>query len=136
MGTVIKLTCSKCKLESDKLYIGKGSDDRQCYGVAWCPQCAEFTTPLVPDGLFKETVNDDNSLETTYLLDDRSIACPPDYISSWFQPLCLSCCQGVSLFDMENKPCPICGAKMTEKAIGIWKLPIPTKEGTPSNKDD
>ncbi len=121
-GTVIKLTCSKCKLESGILYIGKGSDIGQCYGEAWCPKCIGFTTPLVTNELFfKESVNDDNSLTTIYLLDDRSIVCPPDYLSTEFRPRCLSCCHEVSLFDMENEPCLICGTKMTEKSIGIWK---------------
>jgi ssDNA-binding Zn-finger/Zn-ribbon topoisomerase 1 len=121
MGIVIRLTCPKCKLESGTLHIGKGSDIGQCYGVAWCPQCKEFTTPLVLNELYKESVNDDNNLTTIFLLDDRSIACPPDYLSTKFCSRCLSCCQEVSLFDMENKPCPICGTKMTETTIGIWK---------------
>ncbi len=124
MGTAIVLTCSKCKFESDTLHVGKASDIGQCYGVAWCPRCAEFTTPLVPDGFYQEKMHTDNNLTTIYLLDDRSTACPPDYLSAKFRPRCLSCCQEVSLFDMKNKPCPICGAKMTEKIFCTWRLPF------------
>jgi len=124
MGEMITLRCPKCGLNSGILCIGWGWS-RQCYGVVWCPRCQKFTTPMVardeefaqPEGANRTTT----SFDTVFLLDDRSIACPPDYANPGKpRTRCLNCCQEVPLFDMENKPCPLCGTKMEETLEGFW----------------
>lgn len=124
MGDMITLRCPKCGLNSGILHIGWGWS-RQCYGVAWCPRCQKFTTPMVKKWEGPECSQEADEvaskLETLSLLDDRSIACPPDYANPDKPRIrCLNCCQEVPLFDMENKPCPLCGTKMEETLVGCW----------------
>lgn len=122
-GVTLSLECPGCGLHSGRLDILSG-DGPDYYGVAWCPRCRKFTTPLVKDprefnwpgagGL------DTGDLEMVYTLDDRRLATICYREPGLRRPRCLGCQEEVSLFDMVNRLCPVCGTPMKEKVLGLW----------------
>ena len=111
MGNMVSLACPRCGLDSGILNIGWGYS-AECHGVAWCPRCQRFTTPVVARRVrstqSKGASRIATKCKTVSLLDDRG------------KTRCSNCGQDVPVFDMENKFCPLCGTKMEESIVGYW----------------
>ncbi|MFZ5436544.1 MAG: hypothetical protein ACOZCF_09635 [Bacillota bacterium] len=92
MGAMVALECSECGLRGQDLLRYSGFAGLE-YTPAWCGTCGKCVSAHIEGGWRVDR--------------SRLRRCP--------------CCSGeVSLFDMENPICPICGTVMEVSYTSLW----------------
>lgn len=92
MGEVVQLECPACGIKKDYALSGCGFEGLK-YAPAWCVTCKNFVSAHIEGGWRV----------------DRSRLCK-----------CPHCSGEVSLFDMDNPICPICGTVMEVSYTSLW----------------
>jgi|LSQX01.3.fsa_nt_gb Zn finger protein HypA/HybF involved in hydrogenase expression len=98
MGTMIKLICPSCGLNSGTIYEGYGFAKKR-YGVIWCKNCRKFSSAVIAVDKYQS-----GKWKTQKYAIFR----------------CKDCDERVSLFDLNTKSCPICNAIMDQELVGFW----------------